>query len=274
MNFIEATAGFIGMFDDWDASIYPVGVKLVPKNRELPEGAEKSDDFQGMPWCEAVRLAAAEGKIAVIDRDNVGCTAAAIALGLVDGFQTEPLSGKRRYTDLMSEAASPADFTSGYVYACKGSDNMQFALFGDNDSGRYETLGAAYNAVAAMPVIQPAVMDAAIAFPAGKLDVEPDVVIVPVKPKQALLAIQGYSFTTGDRFVMHTIGIRGVCSDLTAMPFVEQQINGSFFCLGARALGGWGGDFLGLGMPFSIFREMVAGMKKSKNGFPYVAYPE
>jgi uncharacterized protein (DUF169 family) len=50
-------------------------------------------------------------------------------------------------------------------------------------------------------------------------------------------------------------------------------MNGSFYCLGARALGGWEGDYLGLGMPFSEFEKMVEGMEKSAKGFPYKAYP-
>ena len=53
----------------------------------------------------------------------------------------------------------------------------------------------------------------------------------------------------------------------------EKQ-NGSFFCLGARALGGWSGNLLGSDMPFSIFQQMVTGMEKSSPGFPYKAYPE
>jgi uncharacterized protein (DUF169 family) len=113
-----------------------------------------------------------------------------------------------------------------------------------------------------------------VAYPADMLAITPDVVIIAVTPKQALLAIQGYNFRAGNRFVMSTIGIRGVCADLTALPFLEQKLNGSFFCLGARAVGGWGGDLLGLGMPFFIFQTMVIGMEKSAKGFPYRAYPE
>jgi uncharacterized protein (DUF169 family) len=72
---------------------------------------------------------------------------------------------------------------------------------------------------------------------------------------------------------MSTIGIRGVCADLTALPFLEQSLNGSFFCLGARAVGGWEGNLLGLGMPLSVFERMVTGMERSAGGFPYKAYP-
>ena len=274
MNFKEASTRFMRMFGEQDRLIRPVGVKLIRKGHKVPKGTEAAEEYQGTPWCGAVRIAATEGEVVVINKDNVGCPAGAISLGIVHQYQTEPLMGKRKYTELMAKPASPADFTNGLVYACKNTGNMRFALFGNHDPGRYETLGAAQKAISEMAAIQPAIMDAAVAYPAEELNIVPDVVIVAVKPKQALLAIQGHNFLTGNRFVMSTIGIRGVCADLTALPFLEQRMNGSFFCLGARALGGWGGDLLALGMPFSIFGQMIIGMEKSANGFPYKAYPE
>ena len=274
ISFKEASARFMGVFGEQEPLMRPIGVKLIPKGKDIPQGTKPPGEYQGIPWCEAVKIAATKDEAVVINRYNVGCPAAAIALGFVDEYEREPLGGKRKYTDLMSKTASPADFTQGLVYACKESGNMQFALFGKEDTGRYETLGVALKAVSGMTAIQPAIMDAAVAYPADKLDMAPDVVILAVKPKQALLAIQGYNFLTGSRFEMSTIGIRAVCADLTALPFLEQRLNGSFFCLGARAVGKWGGDLLGLGMPFLIFQIMVTGMEKSAHGFPYKAYPQ
>jgi len=271
MSFKDASTRYMDVFGEEAMVVRPVGVKLIAKGKSVPEGAETAE--QGMLWCEAVRTAATNGEAVAITKDNVGCPAAAIALGLVDQYQNEPLKGKRKYTDLMEEPASPADFTNGLVYACRDSGNMQFALFGSDDTERYETLGAAQNAVSGMTAIQPAIMGAAVTYPADKLAISPDVVILAVMPKQALLAIQGYNFRDGNRFEMSTIGIRGVCADLTALPFLEQKLNGSFFCLGARALAGWDGNLMGLGMPFSIFQTMVTGMEESSPGCPYRAYP-
>ena len=276
ISFKEASERFMNVFGEQEREtlVRPVGVKLVPKGQVVPAGTKTTEEYQGIPWCEAVRIAAMKGEVVVINKENVGCPAAAIALGLVDQYQKEPLSGKRKYTDLMETPAAPADFTNGLVYGCKDSENMQFALFGNDDTGRYETLGAALKAISGMAGIQPDIMNAVVAYQAEKLDITPDVVIIAVKPKQALLAIQGYNFLSGNRFEMSTIGIRGVCADLTALPFLEQKLTGSFFCLGARAVGGWSGNLLGLGMPFSIFLQMVTGMEKSAESFPYKAYPE
>lgn len=273
MTFDEASKRFMDIFDEPDSRVRPVGVKLILKGHEIPLGTKSPEEYQGVPWCEAVRIAAMDGEVVVINKENVGCPASAIALGLVDQYQEEPLFGTRKYTDMMETTASPADFTNGIVYGCKASDNMQFALFGDADTGRYETLGAAQNAVDGMTSIQPDIMAAAVAYPAGTLNIAPDVVILGLLPKQALRAIQGYNFLTGNRSLMNTIGIRAVCADLTTLPFLKQSLNGSFFCLGARAVGGWEGDLLGLGMPLSVFERMVTGMERSAGGFPYSAYP-
>ena len=163
MSFKGASTRFMDVFGEQEMVVRLVGVKRIPKEKRVPEGVKAAE--QGMPWCEVVRIAATEGEAVVINKDNVGCPAAGIALGLVDQYQNEPLSGKRKYTDLMEEPASPADFTNGLVYACKDSGNMQFALFGGDDTGRYETLGAALRAVSGMTAIQPAIMGAAVAYP-------------------------------------------------------------------------------------------------------------
>lgn len=276
MNFMEASDRYVRVFGEQerDKLVRPVGVKLIPNGGAIPESTIAPEEVQGMPWCEAVRTAATRDAVVVINKENVGCPAAAISLGLVNQQQNEPLDGKRKYTDLMGKTASPADFTNGLVYACRDSGNMQFALFGDGDTGRYKTLGAALKAVAGMPAVQPDIMAAAVAYSAGRLSMTPDVVLIAVKPKQALRAIQGYNFLTGDRFEMSTIGIRAMCADMTALPFLKQKMGGSFFCLGARAIGGWEGDLLGFGMPFSVFEMMVTGLEESAGGFPYGAYPE
>ena len=273
-TFPQLSEAFLAIYQEGEAPPSPVGVKFVPAGGALPEGAPEPAEHQGIPWCKAVRVACEEGDVVTVTAENIGCPAAAIALGLVNQFSESALAGRREYTDLMEEAAAPADFTRGLVYACQGVGSQQFAIFRDADAGRYETLGAALKAVAGMKAIQPPIMRAAIAYRPSTLDVAPDVVILPLKPKQAMLAIEGYSYPTGKRVTLDTVGVRGVCSDVTAIPFLEQDLNGSLFCVGARALGGWGGSLLALGMPLFVFRKMVHGMEKSATGYPYAAFPE
>ncbi len=272
-GFAKTAAKYLDQFAKGEVPVAPIGVKLIPKGGDVPEGSAEPEEYTGTTWCQALQLASMEQEVVVIKKENVGCPAAAIALGLVDEQQKDVLQGNRKYTDLMSCKASPADFTNGLVYACRDTGKMEFALFGETDTGRYENQGVALKAIQGMSAIQPEIMSAAIAYPADMLDLEPNVVILPLKPKQALLAIQGLNYITGERFEMSTIGIRGVCADLTAQPYLEQKPNGSLFCLGARALGGWSGDLMAIGLPFSVFQTMVRGMAESAPGFPYHAYP-
>jgi len=267
------TEKFIDSFgvENLEPSLVPVGVKFFTKKTDFPKEDSILEDAS-VTWCGAVRLAS-EGEMTVVTRKNVGCPAAAVALGLVDKNDRKPLEGIRKYTSLMENSASPADFTNGYVYACKDSGHMNFALFGKNDCGRYKTIGAALNAVSGMKSIEN-IMDAVAAFPYNLTEYIPDVVILGLTPKQALRAIQGYAFIkTGSRIELNAVGIRGVCADVTAYPFLEQKLNGSFFFLGARALGGWDGNRLYLDMPYHDFEKMTEGMAESQTVFPYRLYP-
>ena len=45
------------------------------------------------------------------------------------------------------------------------------------------------------------------------------------------------------------------------------------YCLGARLIAEFEADRMGIGMPFSIFEELVKGMEDSKTGFPFQLYP-
>ena len=272
MSFQELSKKFIDAFGvaELTPPVVPVGVKFFPKGSACPKEDEIVADAT-IPWCGAVKLAT-EGETVIVTKRNIGCPAAAITLGLVHKDDKQPLEGTRKYTSLMEHPAAPVDFTEGYVYACKDTGHMEFALFGKDDCGRYKTLGASLNAVSGMAVVEHD-MDAIIAFPCHTAQYTPDVVILGLTPKQALRAIQGYAFETGERIELNTIGIRGVCADVTAYPFLKQKLNGSFFCLGARALGGWDGNHLSFGMPYCLFERMVKGMVESKAGFPYKLYP-
>ena len=258
--------------DKEEPEVKVAGVKFFSKGVEIPKEKDRELEKISTPWCGAVKLAS-EGETVVITKKNIGCPAAAIALGLVDENDTEPLEGNRKYTSLMKKAAVPKDFTDGYVYACKASRHMDFSLFGKNDSGRYKTLGASLKAVAGMSGIGKEVMGAVAAFPSTCTDYIPDVVVMGVTPKQAMRLVQGYAFLNGERMEFNTIGIRGVCADVTAYPFLEQKMNASFFCLGARALSGWEENRLALGMPYHNFQIMAEGVVESQEGFPYKAFP-
>lgn len=262
-----------------DVRIPVCGLKFVRHDERDP-----SEAFAASPeWHEALPRSlascgysykAARGGFTLrVDRTNIGCPAGAISLGLVPGDSHESFDGGC-YVKLMMEPATPADFTAGHVYAPRQSGHPEFALFGDTDCGRYETVTAAQRAIAAMPVIPPVMQAVYYYHPAlSEVAVDPDIVHIYCTPLEAMRLIQGYSYPTGERFTMSCIGIRGVSCDMTAWPYVRREMNGTFLCLGARGVSGWQEEFVGFGMPFEIFQHVVEGLEKSQAGFPYRIFP-
>src|ERR1700722_2649859 len=78
---------------------------------------------------------------------NIGCPAGAMSLGLVPADSTQSFKDGC-YVQNMARPATPAVFSSGFVYAPRQSGHPEFALFGEHDCGRYETLEAARKAIA------------------------------------------------------------------------------------------------------------------------------
>ena len=249
-----------------------VGVKFVHAGEEPPPQAAPLD--MAYTWCYAVRQAS-RGEVPLVNRDSVGCVMAAVALGLVDEDDPEPLPGWRQYSQNMGVAPAPADYKAGRVFACAGADHRQFALYGADDPGRFKTVDAAQRAFADMPKIQPACMDAVVAFPPSEdmADVTPDVVILVATPREAMRTIQGLVFATGQRFEVSTLGVGGFCVDLVTRPYLTGEPNASFLCVGARAIARWEGGLCGLGLPWRTFLEAVDGMEGSTAGYPFHKYP-
>ncbi len=270
MSFIKLNKRYLAAFEDKDMpEIGTVGVKFIRKEESVPHGIKFTSETK--TWCQAVR-AASGGEPVLINPENIGCPAGAISLGLTSPENEEPLPGKRPYTELMKKPAPPADFSEGLVYACRGAEKMEYSLFGELDAGRYKTLDAAKNAISNMIFIRDDSITAVLAFPAS-VDLIPDVVILPLTPVQAMRTVQAYAFEEGKRAWIDFTGIRAVCSELTAIPYVEQRLNGSLFCLGARVIAGWEGGITAFGMPYDIFEYIVKGMEDSRTGFPFKQYP-
>lgn len=259
-------------------------VKLYKKNQPVPDEVKKHQpDTITITSCQAHKQASI-GDAVCLTRENIGCVAAAISLGLADENETEPLGGSRVYTDIMKEQAkekdqfkapTPAEFTEGLVYACKAAGRQDFSLFGEEDSGRFKDVETAKAAVKEMAAIQPADIQAVFFYSPDfdDLDIEPDVVLMSVRPVELTRIIQAYQFSTGKRVNASMGGLRMVNSDLIARPYLTGEINISSYCLGARLIAQFDADRLGMGIPFSIFKTVVDGMENSQTGYPFQLYP-
>jgi uncharacterized protein (DUF169 family) len=279
-HFAELFQRFLAAYEDDTVRVPCCGLRFVRRDE-----ADPRDVFAASPqWldtyhrslasCGFSYKAAKGGWTLRVTEENIGCPAGAMSLGLVSRESEKQFDGGC-YVKPMGRAATPADFSAGYVYAPHQSGHPEFALFGQEDCGRYETLQAARTAVAGMPVIPPVMKAVYYYHPLqSSVEMEPHLVHVYCTPLQAMRMIQGYCFPTGNRFSMSCIGIRGVSCDMTAWPFVHNDINGTFLCLGARAISGWEEEYVGFGMPLHKFEQVVVGMEKSRAGFPYKEFPK
>jgi uncharacterized protein (DUF169 family) len=279
-KFDEMFHRFLNAFEDTTVKIPCCGLKFIQQDEPDPINAFSQspvwlDSFpRSLASCGYSYKAAKGGWTLKATAETIGCPAGAMSLGLVSSDSTKSFNGGC-YVKPMAKPATPADFTAGYVYAPHQSGHPEFALFGSEDCGRYETLEAARRAVADMPVIPPVMQAVYYYHPLlSVVDITPDLVHLYCTPLQAMRLVTGYCYPTGDRFTMSCIGIRGVSCDMTAWPYIKKDINGTFLCLGARGITGWEEEYVGFGMPFEKFEEVVVGMEKSRSGFPYKLFPK
>ena len=259
-------------------------IKFYKQSDEIPQAVLECEP-QGLTLtsCQSTRQAGF-GDNVLLTSDTIGCVAAAISFGLVDQKQSKPLGESLVYTDIMKEQSglgeeftppSPKDFTEGTVYACAAAQRPEFALFGDGDTGRFETVDAAKTAMADMMAIQPADTQAVFFYSLDfdDADVEADVVVQAARPVELTRIIQAYQFKTGKRVAASMGGLRVVNSDLIVRPYLTGELNISTACLGARLIAQWDADRMGIGMPWPVFNQIVDGMTLSQGGFPFQAYP-
>lgn len=259
-------------------------VKFYKQGDEIPAGVRDYEP-QGLTLtsCQSTRQAGF-GDSVLLTPKSIGCVAAAITFGLVDKNQDRPMGDSLVYTDIMKAQAddkehfappTPKDFTDGTVYACTAAGRADFALFGSGDTGRYDSPETAQRAMSDMIAIQPAATQAVFLFALdyNDEDVEPDVVVLSVRPVELTRIIQAYQFHTGKRVNASMGGLRVVNSDLIVRPYLTQEMNVSTYCLGARLIAEFEADRMGIGMPFGIFKDIVQGLEDSTGGFPFPLYP-
>ncbi len=248
-----------------------------------PEIREYEPDSISVTSCQA-DMQVSRGDAVLLTINNIGCIAAAISFGLIDENEDKPFNGPRVYTDIMKKQSdlvsefippTPKDFTDGTVYACRESGRPDLCLFGKDDSGRFVNRETAKRAISDMMAIQPPIMQGVFFYPAefDEIDIIPDIIVLSVRPVELTRLVQAYQYNTGKRVTASMGSVRVVNSDLIVRPYLTGEINFSSYCIGARLIAKYDPDRLGIGMPFSIFKEVVTGMEDSRTGYPFHLYP-
>lgn len=96
---------------------------------------------------------------------------------------------------------------------------------------------------------------------------KPDVVMCFCKPYTAMRIIQGYSYQYGLAKQIRFSGMSAICTELMAKAYKTQDISVSLLCSGTRFAGEWKDDEMGLAFPYSMFSDILDGVKKTMNIF-------
>lgn len=176
-------------------------------------------------YCSLVRLATC-GHARKATGANIGCPGARRALGLTPPDE-EYLSG-RRYLSL----------------------------------GLYEDVARARDTAAQVSLMREAAYGVAVQ-PLESCETPPHVVICFCDPNQAMRLLQGRIYGHGPVRSMGSLGMQGVCAELTVRPFLTQEVNVSLLCSNTRAACAWGDGELGVGMPCAAFPGVVDGVLRT-----------
>ncbi|TFF88406.1 MAG: hypothetical protein EU548_08895, partial [Promethearchaeota archaeon] len=96
----------------------------------------------------------------------------------------------------------------------------------------------------------------------GRIDFEPDLVLIWGNSAQIMRIIQGYLWKRGGRVKMSTF-CDGVCADAITNAIITQDLQISFPCLGDRRFGNaTDSDLIG-SIPFDMVDEIILGMEKT-----------
>lgn len=198
-------------------------------SQEEYEQCEVKEATHQMFFCMMVK-AAAVGHMLKVKKEHIYCSAASDVLGF-----TKPdkscLNGKTAYHRNMYETEEIAEDI-------------------------YRNFPFLYHKIYGMCI-----------QPLERCKTPPDVVMVFGCPYVAMRLIQGYAYKRGTPKNLRMVGMSGICSEMMAQVYYKQDINISLLCSGTRFAGMWHDNELGISFPYSIFLEVLDGIKKTANTF-------
>jgi uncharacterized protein (DUF169 family) len=204
----------------------PVGVKFIFKHEEFA-ALEVEQVTHKVSYCNMVRLASI-GRSLKANADGFGCISAGRALGIIENNNF---------------------VASGRHYARHGLYDSRCtakSVQSDVTFVRHQAYGV-------------------IVRPLQDFADDPDVVIVIANPYQVMRLIQGYAYHFGAKKDIKMTGMQAVCSECTAIPYENNDLNVSVMCSGTRFLCNWDDSVLGVGLPYNKFDLIVDGVVKTMN---------
>jgi uncharacterized protein (DUF169 family) len=198
----------------------PVGVKLIRVGEDLSEIAEQA---QPMQYCASV-LRARKGETVILGKDNHACILGGAVLGIIN---------------------IPDKISSGEPHF---------------KTGLFSSPAAASKTITEIPKIAPETMRATLVFPLEKAPVEPEVILLEVKPRQALWIALALNYNKGGRLSCSFAGVGCTCGDATVIPYLRNTPNFTIGDFGGRMLRG--PEFMIMGLPATLLEEVANNLEK------------
>lgn len=197
------------------------GVKFIFTEEEY-RAAEAQPITGKLPYCVMVKSAMA-GKGTKAAAENFGCNGAAKALGVVEPGEIS---------------------TSGRFYESLG-------LYQDLTVSKNVQKNTTFCGHKAYGVM---------VKPLEEFKDKPDVVLIVTNPYNSMRIVQGYTNIYGYNVSYKISGNQAVCSECTAFPFENNDINVSMMCAGTRYKAAWDDNELIIGFPYNRFYSIVDGV--------------
>lgn len=206
-----------------------VGIKFL-HTKEMFDQAHATVRTGPINYCVMVQAAASHNIAYKIQGETIACPAGAWALGLIPATPIRA-SGKLSYDCGLYHDMATAQSAQNSIIHCN-----------------HEAYG-----VMVKPLEQ--------YFSDNE---EPDVVLVIANPYTVMRIVQGYSYKKGIRDYRMG-GNQGICSELTAAPYMRNDLNTSLLCIGTRHAAHWHDDEMGASFPFNLFITITDGVVSTLN---------
>lgn len=208
----------------------PVGVSFYFSEEEYKQGEFEETDYK-MAYCVFVEKASRKGLCFKTKLENHYCDGGTTALGLEEANE---------------------DIKSGRVYY---------------SYGLYKTKGIAKKVWKEVPAIKNSetpVYGISIG-PLKNFKTNPDIVIVIGDALSMMRIVQANLYNTGERMSLDVSAMQGMCSEITAIPYLTNNINISILCPSTRMLSKWNSSELAAGIPYSLLEEIISGVEAVKD---------
>lgn len=100
-----------------------------------------------------------------------------------------------------------------------------------------------------------------VVLPFLECEMTPDVVILILNANQAMRIVQGYEYFTGKKPAIDLGAMQGICSEVTASPYITGELNVSVLCPSTRMLCKWSDEDMAVGIPYELFEMITEGIE-------------